>query len=401
MNNKLICLVVLVIGAIVTGGCGGEETAVVEDEETLAARVGDYTLTKEFLYDYIANLPEPQKQKYDNPRGRAILSDNFIVDELFHREAKAINLADKDWVRKQIDDATRSILVQAYFREHVDSKARPTEEEMREYYNEHQDVYSSLPVIKAQHIFSKSKEKLEDLKERVVEGGEKFTTLAHNYSEDKLTQADGGDLGYFNPGGYIRGIGYSEALNDTIFKMEPRVVYGPVKWEKGYSLIRVNEKRPAELRPFAEVKNEISDLLTRDKIDKVKREVSEELKGKYDWQNYMEDYYRSIQRTPAELFEYAQNTDDPYDRVRAFEEIIEKFPEDEYAPQAMFMIGFVHMEELQDRVSAEHYFSRLLNAYPDSDIASSARWMLDNMDKPLPEFEDVEDLNRKLSDDSN
>jgi hypothetical protein len=396
----LLFLVLLAAGAAALGGCGGEESTVVDDEEALAARVEDWSITKDYLFDVIANLPEPQKKKYDNPRGRAGLANDLLVEELFHREARRINMAKEDWVDEQIQQATRSILIAAYYKDYVDAKARPTEEEMRAYYNEHQDVYATLPVIKAQHIFSKNKEKLEELKVRIVEGGEKMTTLAHNYSEDRLTQPDGGDLGYFNPGGYIRGIGYSETLNDTIVNLEPRVVHGPIAWEKGYSLIRINEKRPSEIRPFAEVKNEISELLTRNKIDGIKREVADELKQNYEWQNYMDDYYRSIQRSPKELFEYAQNTDDPYDRLRTFEEIIEKFPEDAYAPQAMFMIGFVHMEELQDKVTAERTFSQLLHAYPDSEVAESARWMLDNMDKPLPEFEDVEELNKKLSGDS-
>ncbi len=399
MKKLLLCLFVLTVGAVLFGGCSSDK-AVVEDEDSLAARVDDWTMSKDFLMEFISDLPEAQKKKYDNPRGHAMLTDDFVVNQLFFNEAKRIDLSKEDWVAEQLEEARRTILIQAYYREYVDAKARPSEDEIREYYNGHQDVYASLPVIKAQHIFSKSEEKLVELKRRIVEGGEKMTTMAHNYSEDKMTQADGGDLGYFNPGGYIRGIGYSPTLNDSIFAMEPRVIYGPIKWEKGYSLVRVNEKRSAEVRPFSEVRNEISETLTRQKIGEVKLAVSEELKSNYDWQNYMDDYYHTIQRSPAELFEYAQNTSDPRARVKAFEEIIEKFPDDEYAPQAMFMIGFVHLEELQDKVTAGRMFSQLLNAYPDSDVASSAKWMLDNMDQPLPEFEDVDDLNKKLSGES-
>jgi peptidyl-prolyl cis-trans isomerase C len=381
-------------------GCGGGETEVVENEAALAARVGDWTLTKEFLYDFISKLPDAQKKKYDTPGGRAVLAGEFLDEELFYLQAQSDDLAAKPEVKKQIEEATRRILIQAFYKDNVDANARPSEKEMKDHYDAHLDVYTTLPVVRAQHIFSKNEEKLIDLRARIEEGGEKMTTMAHKYSEDKITQSDGGDLGFFNPGGYIRGVGYSEVFSDTVFQMEPKILYGPVKWEKGYSLIRVNEIRPAKVKSFGEVMNEISGQLTKTRIDQVKNEVASELRQDYDWRNYMEETYRQVQRSPEELFEYAQNTTDPYARIKAFEEILEKFPDDEHAPQAMFMIGFVYIEELTDKVSAGRYFTRLIDNYPDSEVAESARWMLENLDQPLPDFEDIDELNKKLSGDS-
>ncbi|MCK5618884.1 MAG: hypothetical protein KAJ17_05765, partial [Candidatus Krumholzibacteria bacterium] len=162
----------------------------------------------------------------------------------------------------------------------------------------------------------------------------------------------------------------------------------------------VSDMRPAELRPFEDVRQEISEILTKEKIKRVKKEVSESIRKNYDLRNYMDEYYKTIQRSPKELFEYAQTTSDPYVRIETFEEIVEKFPDDPHAPQALFMIGFVYIEELLDKVSGGRSLETLIRAYPDSDVADSARWMLDNMNKPLPEFEDIEDLNKKLSGES-
>ena len=398
MKRPVLWICVVLLAGSLVQGCGGSDESYVENEDALAAKVEDWTLTKEFLYDFIEQLPEAQKVKYDTPQGRASLTDQLMGEEFFYREALNSDYENKEEVNKQIEEVTRRILIQAYYREVVENRARPTEEEMVDWYDTHRDVYTALPVIKAQHIFSKNKEKLEELKIRIIEGGEKMTTLAHKYSEDKLTQPDGGDLGYFNPGGYIRGVGFSDEFSDAVAEMEPRKLYGPIKWGKGYSLIRVNEKRVAETKPFPEVRQEISDQLMRQKIEQVKTEVVREIRENYDWRNFMDEYFRSVQRSPAELFQYAQTTEDSWERVRAFEEILEKFPESEHAPQAMFMIGFVYLEELQDKVSAERSFSRLLARYPDSDVADSARWMVDNMDKPMPDFESIEELNEKLSD---
>jgi len=398
MKRSVIWLFLLLLAGVMTLGCGSKEEKYIEDEGELAARVEDWTLTKEALYDYINRLPANKKEKYNSPQGRAELAEDIMAEELFYREALSNELEKREDIHEQIENARRAILAQAYYKEYVEKRARPTEDELLEWYNSHQDMFMTLPARRAQHIFSNSKEKLDDLRAR-FEAGEKFTTLAHKYSEDKLTQNDGGNLGYFNPGGYIRGIGFSETFSDTVFKMELHQIYGPIKWEKGYSLVLVNEIQPARLRDFSEVHKEISDRLTREQIEKTKREVIREIRDNYDWQNYMEEFYRSIQRTPAELFEYAQTTPDPYERVRAFEQIVEKFPDDEHAPQALFMVGFVHLEELQDKKTATYTFKKVLDLYPDSDVADSAKWMLDNMDKPLPKFESVEELNKKISED--
>jgi tetratricopeptide (TPR) repeat protein len=245
-------------------------------------------------------------------------------------------------------------------------------------------------------VFSTDKQKLEEIKERVVEGGEKFTTMAHMYSEDQITKGDGGDLGYFNPGGYIRGVGYSKEFTDALAQMEPGQIYGPIKWEKGYSLVRINEKQPAVLRPYDEVREEIAERLSRDKVENIRMQHFAEVQTHYDTENYMREAYDKMQRGPEELFNYAQNSGDPQQRIAAFQQIIDKFPQDKYAPQAMFMIGFVYAEELKDFTMADRTFNEVITKYPETEMAQTARWMLDNLEKPLPKFEDLDDLNRQI-----
>jgi len=62
----------------------------------------------------------------------------------------------------------------------------------------------------------------------------------------------------------------------------------------------------------------------------------------------------------------------------------------------MFMIGFVYAEELKDFTMADRTFNDVITKYPDTEMAQTARWMLDNLEKPLPKFEDLDDLNRQI-----
>jgi peptidyl-prolyl cis-trans isomerase C len=387
-----------VLCAVLASGCSKKsETAKVDTpEEQIAATVEDWTISRDYLEDYLRKLPEPQRVKFGTPEGRALLAQKLMQEELAYREAQRLKLAEQDAAKKQIEEATRSILVAEYLTEYVDSKARPTDEEMHDYYESHQDQYTTLETLRGQHVFSKDKAKLEDIKTRVEEGGEKFTTMANLYSEDTITKADGGDLGYFNPGGYIRGIGYSKEFTEAVSQMEPGKIYGPIKWEKGYSLVRINEKQPAELRPYDDVREEIAATLARDKLELVREQHFAEVESHYKTHNYMQESYEKTQRGPEELFNYAQSASDPRERIAAFQQIVDKYPEDKHAPQALFMIGFVYAEELKDLLSADRTFAQVIAKYPDTEIAQTAKWMVDNLEKPLPKFEDLDDLNRQI-----
>lgn len=393
----------LIAAALATAGCNrsGEKAALDVREDQLAATVEDWQLTKTEFEEFLRRLPDPQRRRFDTPQGRGELALRLMQEELSYREAKRLKLAENEAVRKQIEDATRTILVTEYLREHVDAKARPSDEELHEHYETHQDQYTMLATIRAQHVFSKSKEKLEDIKQRVEEGGEKFTTMAHLYSEDAMTKEDGGDLGYFNPGGYIRGVGYSQTFTDAIETMEPGKIYGPIKWEQGYSLVRVNDRAEATLRPYDEVKEEIANQLSREKIEDTRTAHFAEVQEAYKTRNFMQETYESMQRGPEELFRFAQSSEDAQNRINAFQEIVDKFPDDPHAPQALFMIGFVYAEEMRDYPMADRTFNKLIQKYPASEMAETARWMLDHLDEPLPKFEDLDDLNRQIGDQSN
>jgi TolA-binding protein len=154
------------------------------------------------------------------------------------------------------------------------------------------------------------------------------------------------------------------------------------------------------LRSYEDVRGEIAKRLARDKVEVVRQQHFAEVKAKYDTRNFLRESYEKTARGPEELFNYAQNSDDPQQRIAAFQQIIDKYPDDAYAPQAMFMIGFVYAEELQEPVRAEKTFSDLILKYPESDMAQSAKWMKENLDKPLPKFEDLDDLNRQIEEKS-
>src|SRR5262245_56659918 len=108
--------------------------------------------------------------------------------------------------------------------------------------------------------------------------------------------------------------------------------------------------------------------MSADKLDQIRDAHFATVAKNYKVQNLLMDKLNKNQRSPQELFDFAQNSSDPQVRISAFQQIVDKFPEDKVAPEAIFMIGFVYAEELKDRTMADRTFTALMEKYPESEM---------------------------------
>jgi foldase protein PrsA len=102
-------------------------------------------------------------------------------------------------------------------------------------------IVGSLPPeveqVHARHILVMSETEAMDVLVR-LRAGESFATLAEEYSQDRATKDQGGDLGFFP-----RGIMPAE-IELVAFALDPGQVSGIVKSDFGYHIIEVLEKDP-------------------------------------------------------------------------------------------------------------------------------------------------------------
>jgi N-acetylmuramoyl-L-alanine amidase len=162
--------------------------------------------------------------------------------------------------------------------------------------------------------------------------------------------------------------------------------------EKGYSIVKISDKKPENLKPLSEVRQEILDRLRSDKAkDGLKNEIAG-LRQEYEPVNFVRERIIETTRSPEELWEIAQEEDANYTRIQYYRNIVNKYPDHKYAPQALFMIGFVYAEEVMDLVQARRTFDELIKKYPDTEVAESAKWMIENLNKAHPKFESVDDM---------
>lgn len=95
-------------------------------------------------------------------------------------------------------------------------------------------------------------------------------------------------------------------------------------------------------------------------------------------------------KTPEELFSLAQQAenDENFEKAIDFYSILlKKYPNNEHNYKAQFMIGFILSEELNEYDKAREAMQKVVDNYPDCDLADDARWMLDHMGEDLEKME--------------
>jgi peptidyl-prolyl cis-trans isomerase D len=137
------------------------------------------------------------------------------------------------------------------------------EEEVRGVYSERADLYIRPEQVHARHILIEvdpdadeaaieaARDEALALRARLLEG-EDFAAVAQIESDDVGTLEDGGDLGFFT-----RGQNFA-AFDEAAFSLQPGDLSEPIRTDKGFHLILVEERREAGSTPFEEVAMELA-----------------------------------------------------------------------------------------------------------------------------------------------
>lgn len=110
---------------------------------------------------------------------------------------------------------------------------------------------------------------------KVVEGarnGVDFATLCQSFCTDK--QAGDGDTGL------VSRSALPVELREVVSTMDAGDVRGPIRGERGFYIVRLVEKKDAEVRPFEEVKETLRRQLYEQQVDKAATAWTKELRRK-------------------------------------------------------------------------------------------------------------------------
>lgn len=147
----------------------------------------------------------------------------------------------------------------------------PTDRQVQAYYDAHREQFTEpekvrLSVIllkvdpsSAQIVWDKAREEAGQIVKR-LKGGADFAGLARLHSGDTSSQK-GGDVGYLH-----RGM-LQDAMQKVIDGLKSGAISEPVTVLEGVAIVRLEDRQPAEPRPFADVKARAAGLWERERAE--------------------------------------------------------------------------------------------------------------------------------------
>ena len=234
----------------------------------------------------------------------AIANSSFLTKEEVHKLA-------------ELNEQTRDITVLTFDTAHFSTAEKPTEEEIKQYYEANMHRFMVAEKIKVdyieitsdalsenvevdedqikkmyeyyvasisgreerkvRHILLKTtqgsdaaREKIESLKQELDQGAD-FAELAKEYSQDSGSAEEGGDLGWVALGEMVK------PFEQTLFDMEKGSISGIVETQFGYHLIKLDDVRSETIEPLENKRYGYEEELKADGIASMFYDLSERL----------------------------------------------------------------------------------------------------------------------------
>ena len=249
--------------------------------DAVVAKVGDVEIHQSDLDLAVANLDPQLAQLPDDQKKIAALSAAIDV-KLLALDATAEKLDQNAEFKKRMQYLADRELHNAYFKKHVVDTV--TDADVKARYDKEVAALPKQEEVHARHILVKTEDEAKDVIKQ-LDAGKSFADLAKEKSTDP-NKADGGDLGYFTKGRMVK------EFEEAAFALDKGTyTKTPVKTDFGYHVILVEDKRDAAPPAFDQVKDQVRQLVMRDKYlallaaakEKSKIEITDEaLRKGYD-----------------------------------------------------------------------------------------------------------------------
>ena len=296
----LIALVLAALGGTARARVVEKIAAVVGDDIVLSSEVEEHAAP--FMQE-IAAIPNPTQRAARAAALRREILDRLVDERLIIQQAAELKLSvsseDVDRSIEQIKKENGGLTDQqlaaelakagqtmASYRQEikkqimryrvlniaVGSKVTVSDNDVQSYYDGHMKSGDHLEV-RASHIFIaipenadavtlQAKERFaKELLER-AKAGEDFAKLAKEFSQDPATRDEGGDLGYF---GHDM---LPKPIEEMVFAMKIGEVRGPVRADRGFHIIKLVDRRAKEVKPLADVKEELRNQLRQKEMER-------------------------------------------------------------------------------------------------------------------------------------
>lgn len=201
---------------------------------------------------------------------RAQIKEEVVLREIFMQEAQKAGIANSAEFKNQMELARQTIMIRALFAD-FQKKNPVTDAEVQAEYDKFVAANAGKEY-KARHILVEKEDEAKAIIASLKKGG-KFEDIAKKQSKDPGSGANGGDLDWAPAASYVPE--FSQAM---IKLAKGQVTEAPVQSQFGWHVIRVDDIREAELPKLEDVKPQVVQQLTQQKLQKFQSDLREKAK---------------------------------------------------------------------------------------------------------------------------
>jgi peptidyl-prolyl cis-trans isomerase C len=201
----------------------------------------------------------------DSDQLRAQVREVLINNEVVFQEATRAGIAKRPEVQQRLELLRHEVIVNAYVSDWLRKNPVADTDIQKEY--ERARSLTGDKEYKARHILLENEDAAKGAIADIAKGA-KFEEVAQKLSKDEGTRPRGGELDWSVPGNY------DKAFADAMVKLEKgKMTTAPVRSRFGFHVIRLDDVRDLKFPALEEVKPQIQQRLTQQKIEVLVRDL--------------------------------------------------------------------------------------------------------------------------------
>jgi len=352
------------------------------DSSPVIATVGDLKITQLDLDLRFDELPPKLKKNFQGEEGQRLLLKEMVEQTLMVMGAVEKSLYNDTDVARTLISQRRSTLDLAMRNYGLLRDNVPTEEEIRDYFDKNREQFRQEGMVLARHIECLDRDSADKAYARLMQGGleNDFAHVSKDFNRNIESGKNGGELGWFNQGGFVPGLVNSSEFTTKAFDLEIGVS-APFRVGNRWHVVEILKKQYGRPMTFTEARDMVLNAMLPGHQDQIIKDYFQEARKQHPV--VMTGRYAPGQGLSAEtLFKRGMAIADPDAKLDMFALVFTDFPTSDKADDALFMSAMVALDSWSDRRVAEGYLRRLLTEYPDSELTEDAQFLKDNLYNP-------------------
>jgi peptidyl-prolyl cis-trans isomerase C len=245
----------------------------ISDFESLGF-VLDKVMNKKWFLNRVSESDNIQHVTFTNRENFERFLDSVIRIELVCKEARELGYDKEEGYNLLLKKYKLDFFYSYYLNNYVYNKIEPAEEEIKLYYDRHEDQFKTEEKVRIAVIEVSRENEANELYKR-LQSGESFEELARQFNEKRHFKYDYGDIPAFSEQEY-------KSISDVVFNMNINEIYPPKKYKNSFIIIKLLEIIPSQTKFYNEVKGDIKKILINSSKKEATVQVLRELHKKYN-----------------------------------------------------------------------------------------------------------------------